>query len=1773
LEGIREFKLDKKDEINIDILVDNLLIKNNKFFNQNLIVKKTSDYQVFSSKKHNNIKNVNNFFKKKTIKRILSGFILIILFFALWASGTPQLYADIGSDIIVYLEPSAVYNGETIHINVSIPSHYNITSLTADMGGEHTIDLVLIENETDYHIWAGSWIVNDMAPGYHIAQIFSLNSDNVSYLASVEWQVLEIVDNSTQNGSVPPEININDSLEPYNNGSIPPSIEPDTNGTSNESDINLGLNLSISCEKSVYFVNETITVAGLVYYNNSLIDTEIIIDISTFEFNLSDHINSSNGTFIYEFIPIIAGNFVLNATVHYRNETAQTNLVFNVIDRPIENVSENTSNLSIWDDFNSQVRYIGDQVTFYANYSSFNGSIENASCLISFNISGWTEPELMNYIDGYHVFSRTFNTSGMFEFSISCSSPGFEKITLMDMFVISEIVSNDTVVSIIDPKVKENVYVVPGTSFYIERSISGLNNTEVIFAPLYTDSLILERIEIINNNSIDGEPKVKEILKSNDYRLGKGVSKSEKKLDKIREKLIDKMEKLDSASLSDLIILNEPLKIRVWFKAPSWDDIITGKVPSSGKISYLVFSDDSDDFDFEGSTWWNSGWLNRKLITVNCSQVYDVLSNFPILINTTDSDLATNAQDDGDDIAFVLYSDNTTKLNHEIEWFNGTSGELVAWVNVTSLSSSQSAKIWMYYGNSACNNQQNPTGVWDSNFIAVWHLKETSGTCYDSTSNNRDSSAIVGVTQDATGIVDGGDSFDGSNDYIDITMTLPSTVTISVWATYTGTTDMLWCIDSDNGGPDLFFVSGVICLNTWDSAGNPFCSIPADVNQWYLYTTVIQSGNTNLYLNDQLGGTANYRNPSGSDFHISSSAGYDWQGKIDEVRISNIARNSSWIKTSYNTIKNSSIFVIFGSEELSAPVLSSPVPSDGTTGVFVPPSNFNITVSDPNSDNINITWCTNASGSWFTFNTTGGGSGVSTGTYNVTNTSWVNSYLTKYWWSVNVTDGTLWTNTTYNFTTKPENNAPTISNIYPSNSSTGIDQQVTCSIQVNDVEEDTMTVYWFNSSDGISYNYQQINSSVTSGETLYWNYSQANTVLTTYYWKVAVNDTKDNITAWYKFTTRSSDYIKPSSNLTTIPQYWYSSSSNPLTITCNDAQDNTGGDGLKNVTLYYYYSTDNNTWNGPCNFGVDVDPWIQCSWSFTFPNSTGYYRFYSIATDNATPANIEDPPVTNDTECGYDIQAPSSSIDTIAPYNVISSTFTINATASDSHSNVKNVTLWYRYSTENSSWWNDSWLNRKPINFYVSSGSTSSDYQVLLNITYISGMNSNFSDLRFVNYSNNSNELDYWIESKSDGNWANVWLEINSPINTSNQSLAWMYYGNPGASTKSNGKNTFVFFDDFDSFDTNKWTATGSYSMSSSQLTITTGAVYTDNTISSQSGLISEAKIKWNNFAGYSGLEIANAQSTQGSNGGRNNVAYLMTNSGGSSSVTAWAADGTTTSYNIVSGAAQFSATAGITYIIGHAVTSSNVIFYRDRTITNSYIGTWSNSFYLWLGYFTGSASGSNDISDIVIDWVLVRNYFSSTTTYYIGNETWICWNNANNPDLSSPWSWIFDFPDGPGYYDFHSIAKDAMGNKENSPSRADAICRYVITTIDIIPDEWNIGTTTIGNYNYSTSGYYFNLTNNGTIALDIQIKASNAINETTGAEWNLSSTPGLDNYSLQYNKSSDFWTNINQTYETFMTNLEIGSWQTFDLNIFMATTSTKHDLLSVTITFRSVVP
>lgn len=80
---------------------------------------------------------------------------------------------------------------------------------------------------------------------------------------------------------------------------------------------------------------------------------------------------------------------------------------------------------------------------------------------------------------------------------------------------------------------------------------------------------------------------------------------------------------------------------------------------------------------------------------------------------------------------------------------------------------------------------------------------------------------------------------------------------------------------------------------------------------------------------------------------------------------------------------------------------------------------------------------------------------------------------------------------------------------------------------------------------------------------------------------------------------------------------------------------------------------------------------------------------------------------------------------------------------------------------------------------------------------------SDFGDVRFI-ASDGTSQLDYWMESLNVGKNATFWVEIAGNLTGQLQTI-FLYYGNPAATTTSNGGNTFIFFDDF-SGDLSKWT-------------------------------------------------------------------------------------------------------------------------------------------------------------------------------------------------------------------------------------------------------------------------------------------------------------------------------------------------------------------------------
>jgi hypothetical protein len=343
---------------------------------------------------------------------------------------------------------------------------------------------------------------------------------------------------------------------------------------------------------------------------------------------------------------------------------------------------------------------------------------------------------------------------------------------------------------------------------------------------------------------------------------------------------------------------------------------------------------------------FDQDWQYRKKITINHSKVTGDLSDFPVLINIEDSDLTVKAQVDGDDILFMDGSGVANRLFHEIERYNSSSGELVAWVNVTSLSSSSDTIIYLYYGNPNCGSQQFLDRVWSSDYCGVWHLNDF----LDSTVNNNDCTNYG--TDNCLGKIGNAKDFVETNkDYISLgDMREPaddsiSKATFELWINPEEGTkgNIISKLDTsyepdrksynfnllDTGQLKFSAFSG-----TWYQSGK-LIRFTTDDNlvtndNWQYIAVVVDLSNRDAvfyYNGEEKASTVEIKGDPPSHFYNvkledtlgkykpESGGPYFYDGSMDEVRISKTMKSENWILTQYNNQNDPSSFFNVGPEE------------------------------------------------------------------------------------------------------------------------------------------------------------------------------------------------------------------------------------------------------------------------------------------------------------------------------------------------------------------------------------------------------------------------------------------------------------------------------------------------------------------------------------------------------------------------------------------------------------------------------------------------------------------------------------------------------------------------------------------------------------------------------------------------------------------------------------------------------------------------------------------
>jgi len=569
--------------------------------------------------------------------------------------------------------------------------------------------------------------------------------------------------------------------------------------------------------------------------------------------------------------------------------------------------------------------------------------------------------------------------------------------------------------------------------------------------------------------------------------------------------------------------------------------------------------------------WYDSSWTYKKKITIDHSHVTSTLSNFPVLINITDTDLRDKAQSDGDDICFVNSAENT-QLKHEIEYWNSSTGELYAWVKIPTLSSSVDTDLYMYYDNDACGSQEDAENVWDSNYMAVWHFND--GSWLDSTSNDIDLSAHGDPTNIDTR-TGKGVYLDG-NDYLYHTTFLDDEqddLTFDYFIKATGATSSeYWHVGKQNAGSStgVYVQLGNVGEDVQDrlklqNYASPYTSTTVtdcfEQDVWYYKGLVYDENDYAWFFLDQattnnVSVTDRWFQGTTTNFCIGSfDGGSCLIGHMDELRISDVPRTLGWIDTTYNTVTNgndggffSISSEIFGNLE---PVFSNPVPASNAVNQSLE-FTWNITINDPEGDSFN--WSIECAGLSNSDTEASNGSKL----LNLTGLS----YCTNYTVFVNATDSgsNLWNNETFYFTTM-DTSPPNVSNPIPADTTISVSIEPTLSIDIISPDGfDVFVVFYDDSDDSVIGNDTVVNGTAD----VIWTGLIQNT---TYSWYVNASyylvpaDSNYTVSSVYSFKTIDVDTLN-NENFTLTEGY------------SNISVFNTGWVGGENSTnTYLVYKT------------------------------------------------------------------------------------------------------------------------------------------------------------------------------------------------------------------------------------------------------------------------------------------------------------------------------------------------------------------------------------------------------------------------------------------------------------------------------------------------------------------------------------------------------------------------------------------------------------------------
>jgi len=440
----------------------------------------------------------------------------------------------------------------------------------------------------------------------------------------------------------------------------------------------------------------------------------------------------------------------------------------------------------------------------------------------------------------------------------------------------------------------------------------------------------------------------------------------------------------------------------------------------------------------------------------------------------------------------------------------------------------------------------------------------------------------------------------------------------------------------------------------------------------------------------------------------------------------------------------------------------------------------------------------------------------------------------------------------------------------------------------------------------------------------------------------------------------------------------------------------------------------------------------------------------------------------------YPTMAITSSVDDISPYWQDTNTLQLNATATGTPSN---VTLWYRWATDNISWdgCNDNWVNDT----------------VDSNTSNLDGTDDIGTETGFANCKESIPDSDYMVLTEGNQGDSDCSFGKTSGSGTSYFSIGSnIMIGGVYTATCSGNISSATFYGRSD---------TGTR-YAKIVICDSTGVILT-NGVSDMMTVTATAGLKTGTFSPQPTITSGNTYWIMVIADGNYVRLYRDATTGGNSKY-----DGTN-NFGSPTNPTDATANTNVWRLLYATVTSSDdyeldmeyqfnntnhdsqyeyLCIYINKPIafgenlTVSYWDTGGTMIADWSDIGTITDNGWSNftaiglinptynirIKDTDTSYDSVKDYYNIdclfletyNVTCGIVGYNWSIWVSASNPDTGSPWSWTFNFPNSTAYYEFYSIAKKTGEVDEPPPLNVDTRCHMNYTAgVTIYTDTYRL--------------------------------------------------------------------------------------------------------------------